>query len=57
MRYKKKDGSSFFLKDNSIAIINKQGTPIGTRIIGPIPKILKKKKFTKFVSIANGFYN
>ena len=53
-RYKKKDGSSFFLQDNAIALINKQGNPIGTRILGPIPKILKKKKFMKFVSLSIG---
>lgn len=54
VKYKKKDGSTFFLKENSVAMISKQGTPIGTRILGPIPKVLKKKKFFKFINIANG---
>lgn len=53
-QYKKKDGSSFILQENAVALINKQGTPIGTRILGPIPKILKKKKFTKFISLSIG---
>ena len=53
-KYKKKDGSTFFLKENSVAMISKQGTPIGTRILGPIPKVLKKKKFFKFINISNG---
>ena len=53
-RYKKKDGSSFVLNENSVTLINKQGNPIGTRILGPIPKILKKKKFMKFVSLSVG---
>jgi large subunit ribosomal protein L14 len=52
--YKKKDGSSFTLNENSVTLINKQGNPIGTRILGPIPKILKKKKFMKFVSLSIG---
>ena len=52
--YKKKDGSSFALNENSVTLINKQGNPIGTRILGPIPKILKKKKFMKFVSLSIG---
>jgi len=52
--YKKKDGSLFSLQDNSVVLINKQGNPIGTRILGPIPKILKKKKFMKFVSLSVG---
>jgi large subunit ribosomal protein L14 len=53
-QYKKKDGSSFALNENSVTLINKQGNPIGTRILGPIPKILKKKKFMKFVSLSIG---
>ena len=43
-QYIKKDGSSFALNENSVTLINKKGNPIGTRILGPIPKILKKKK-------------
>ena len=53
-RYQKKDGSSFFLQENAVALINKQGNPIGTRILGPIPKVLKKTKFMKFVSLSIG---
>ena len=40
---KRKDGSSIFFKNNCISLINKQGNPIATRIVGPIPKSLKKK--------------
>lgn len=53
-RYRKKNGSLFSLEENAVALINKQGNPIGTRILGPIPKILKKKKFMKFVSLSVG---
>jgi len=53
-QYKKKDGSSFALNENSVTLINKQGNPIGTRILGPMPKTLKKKKFMKFVSLSIG---
>ena len=53
-RYRKKDGSSFVLQENAVALINKQGNPIGTRILGPIPKPLKKKKFMKFISLSVG---
>jgi large subunit ribosomal protein L14 len=53
-KYKKKDGSLFSLQENSVVLINKQGNPIGTRILGPVPKILKKKKFMKFVSLSVG---
>ena len=53
-RYKKRDGSVFLLNENAVVLINKQGNPIGTRILGPVSKILKKKKFMKFVSLSIG---
>nr|BBC77513.1 ribosomal protein L14 [Nitzschia sp. PL3-2] len=53
-RCKKKDGSLFLLEENAAVLINKQGNPIGTRILGPIPKSLKKKKFMKFISLSVG---
>lgn len=52
---KQKDGLTIFFKNNYVSLINKQGNPIATRIIGPIPKSLKKKKFMKFASISAGF--
>jgi large subunit ribosomal protein L14 len=52
---KRKDGSSVFFKNNCVSLINKQGNPVATRIVGPIPKSLKKKKFMKFTSISAGF--
>nr|BBC77619.1 ribosomal protein L14 [Nitzschia sp. PL1-4] len=51
---KKRDGSLFLLEENAAVLINKQGNPIGTRILGPIPKSLKKKKFMKFISLSVG---
>lgn len=50
----KKDGSLVSLKENSIVLISKQGNPIATRIVGPVYKTLKKKKFTKFISLSRG---
>jgi len=50
----KKDGSFLTLQENAVVLISKQGTPIGTRILGPISKSLKKKKFIKFVSLSRG---
>nr|AEP20723.1 ribosomal protein L14 [Kryptoperidinium foliaceum endosymbiont] len=46
-RYKKRDGSVFLLEENAVALINKQGNPIGTRILGPVPKSFKEKKIYK----------
>ena len=52
---RQKDGSLIFFKNNCITLINKQGNPIATRVIGPVSKSLKKKKFMKFTSISAGF--
>ena len=53
-KYKKKDGSTFFLKENSAVLLNKQGNPIGSRILVPLHRTLKKKKFMKFISLSVG---
>ena len=52
--YKKKDGSTIIFNENSVALMNKQGNPVGTRIIGPLPKLLKRRKVQKFLSISTG---
>lgn len=52
--YKKKDGSQMWFSENSVILINKQENPICTRIIGPLPKLLKKKKFQKLISMSSG---
>ena len=52
--YKKKDGSTIIFNENSVALMNKQGNPVGTRIMGPLPKFLKKRKVQKFLSLSTG---
>jgi len=54
---RKKDGSyNFFNKklSNAAILINKKGNPVATRVTEPIPVLLKKKQFMKFVSISPG---
>ena len=51
---KKKNGFSMLLNENSVILLNKQKNPIGTRVAGFLPKILKKKKFQKIFSISAG---
>jgi large subunit ribosomal protein L14 len=51
----KKDGTTTFFQSNAVSLINKQGKPIASRIIGPLPKILKKKKKIRFGTISSGF--
>jgi large subunit ribosomal protein L14 len=53
-RYKKITNIEYNFFDNSVVLLNKQGNPIGTRIIGPIPRDLKKKKYQKIISISTG---
>jgi large subunit ribosomal protein L14 len=51
---KKKDGFQTIFKENSVVLMNKQGDPICTRVIGPISRIFNLKKFQKFTSISSG---
>lgn len=51
----KKDGSTFFYKENIGCLINKRGKPLATRILKPISKELRKSKFMRFINIAVGF--
>ena len=51
----KKDGALIFFQSNAVSLINKQGKPIASRIIGPMPKIFKKIKKIKFITLSSGF--
>jgi large subunit ribosomal protein L14 len=50
---KKSNNFKTLFDENSVALINKQENPIGTRITGPILKKLKKKKLKKFIYISS----
>ena len=47
-------GLSFKFDDNAVVLVNKQGNPIGTRILGPVPKTLHVKALQKFTAMAAG---
>ena len=49
------NGFKTSFNENSVALIDKQGNPIGNRIIGPLVKKLKKKKYKKIINISSGF--
>ena len=51
---KRKDGSTLKFFDNAAVLLNQKGIPQGTRIFGPVPRELRKKKYMKVVSIAQG---
>ena len=51
--HQKKSGFKDFFFENSVVLINKQGNPISSRVLGPIPKLLKKKNLQKFLSLTS----
>lgn len=52
--HRKTSGLALSFNENAVVLINKQGNPIGTRIIGPISRTLQRKSLQKFVSLAAG---
>lgn len=54
--FTKKNGLEYKLHENAVVLVNKQGNPIGSRVLGPLPKTLKKKKYQKFISISSGTF-
>ena len=41
--------------ENSIILLNNQEMPIGTRILGPVPLELRRKKKLKIISMSSNF--
>eukprot|EP00250_Pteridium_aquilinum_P003319 c13639_g1_i1 orf=169-630(-) len=46
------DGSEVRFDDNAAVIINKQGEPVGSRIMGPVCHELRRRKMVKVLSLA-----
>ena len=46
------DGSYIRFYENAAVIIKEDGTPIGTRIFGPVARELRDKEYMKIVSLA-----
>lgn len=46
------DGSYVRFDDNAGVVIDKQGLPRGTRVLGPIAREVKEKGYTKIASLA-----
>jgi large subunit ribosomal protein L14 len=46
------DGSYVKFDQNAAVILKDDGTPVGTRIFGPVARELREKKFMKIVSLA-----
>ncbi len=50
--YRRKDGTTIKFDDNAAIIINKDRTPRGTRIFGPVARELRDKGFMRIISLA-----
>ncbi len=46
------DGSRVWFDDNAIVMLNKQGQPIGNRVLGVIAQECRQKRWSKIVSLA-----
>ena len=49
---RRSDGSYLRFDTNAIVIIDKENNPRGTRILGPVARELRDKKFMKIISLA-----
>jgi large subunit ribosomal protein L14 len=49
---KRADGSTIRFDDNAVVLINKDGTPVGTRVFGPVARELRAGSFIKILSLA-----
>ena len=49
---RRKDGTYIRFDQNAAVLIKDDGTPIGTRVFGPVARELREKRFMKIVSLA-----
>ena len=49
---RRKDGSYIKFDQNACVLIQKDGSPVGTRIFGPVARELRDRKYMKIVSLA-----
>lgn len=52
--FRRRSGISFCFNQNCVVLLNKQRKPLATRVLGVIPKELRKSKFSKVISLAAG---
>ncbi|MER3426613.1 MAG: 50S ribosomal protein L14 [Pyrinomonas sp.] len=49
---RRKDGTYIRFDQNAVVLIKPDGTPMGTRVFGPVARELREKNFMKIVSLA-----
>jgi len=50
--FQRPDGSTIRFDDNAVVLVNADGTPRGTRVLGPVARELRGRGFAKIVSLA-----
>lgn len=50
--YRRQDGTYVKFDDNAAVVINENGEPRGTRILGPVARELRERNFLKIISLA-----
>ena len=50
--FRRPDGSTLKFDDNAAVLVNKDKTPRGTRIFGPVARELREKGYMKIISLA-----
>ena len=50
--FRREDGSYIRFDDNAGVVVDKQGLPRGTRILGPVAREVKEKGFAKIASLS-----
>jgi len=46
------DGTYIRFDENAVVLVNEQGSPLGTRIFGPVARELREKNYMKIISLA-----
>ncbi len=49
-----KDGTEMSFLNNSVVLLNRQNKPLGTRILGGVPKLIRYTRYMKVASMASG---
>ena len=49
---RRRDGTYIRFDQNAAVLINDAGEPVGTRVVGPVARELREKRFLKIVSLA-----
>ena len=51
----RKDGSTHYFGSNSVVLLSDSEKTLATRVLGPLPKILRQAQFMKLASLSTGF--